>query len=164
MTNEQYIRKNAIVYERYRDEFNTLSPEEIMEFRSETANAFNRIPVNINVQFVDGQPYEALEELTFDIRFNKQIRISSDHNESRLLGIERNLEFRATHDYLHFILQAPFTTEGEIKVYHLQKKLYATELSRQILFSEVVLQACYCEYFGKFASHQKVILYNPERI
>lgn len=158
MTNQQYIKKNAIIYERYKDEFNTLSPFEIVEFRNEVERAYAAIPKTVDVQFVSGQPYDSVEELTWDIRLNKRMRISSDHNESRLLGDDCNLKFRAVHDFLHYILKAPFTAEGEILVYHMQKKFHPSELSKRILFSEVVLQACFCEYFGKFAEFQKVVL------
>jgi hypothetical protein len=87
------------------------------------------------------------------------MKISADFNDSRLLPGKLNLQFRAVHDYLHYVLQAPFTAEGEIQVYGLQKKLHCSAIGQQILFSEVVLQACYCEYFGKFAEFQKVVLY-----
>jgi hypothetical protein len=162
MTNEQYIRKNAQIYERYKDNFDEIPDIDIREFRYEVNQAYFNINKAIDVQFVDGQPYASVEELTMDIRANKRMRISHDHNESRLLPGMHNLYFRAVHDYLHYILQAPFNAEGEIKVYKLQKKCHVSEISKQILFSEVVLQACYCEYFGKFAEFQKVVLYNGQ--
>lgn len=113
----------------------------------------------VDVRFQDGNPYENVDQLSKDIRGNGIMLISRDHNDSKLLGDEVNLMFRAIHDYLHYVLQAPFNAEGEIKVYKLQKKLHESEISKQILFSEVVLQACYAEYFGKFAEVQKVVLY-----
>lgn len=157
MSNEDYIRNKALVYLRYKDNYNEIDVRDIIKFQEEVNDAYNNIP--IPCKFVEGQPYANHHELTADIKAGKPMRISTDHNDSRLLPGDLNLYFRAVHDYLHYVLQAPFTAVGEIKVYHLQKKLHASEMSRRILFSEVVLQACYQEYYGKFAPFQKVILY-----
>jgi len=156
MTNAHYIRKNAIIYERYKDNFDNIRTEEILLFRQEIRAAYGKIPVMVGWQ--SGQPYQNVSELTKDIKDTNRMYISTDHNESRLLPEQLNMEFRAVHDYLHYTLQAPFTAAGEIKVFHLQKKLHSSEIGRKILFSEVVLQACYQEHFGHFAPTQKVIL------
>jgi len=156
MTNEQYIRKNALIYQRYKDNFDQLTYQDIEDFRSDICKAWLKIPVN--VQWVDRQPYQTHQELSEDIRTHKIMKISRDFNDSKLLPGDLNLMFRAIHDYLHYTLQAPFTATGEIKVFHLQKKFHPTEVGRKILFSEVVLQACYAEYFKEFSPTQKVIL------
>lgn len=161
MSNTDYIQNKAIIYERYKDDFDKLTEEQIDTFRKEVEEAFFlRVYMSVNVVYVKGQPYKDHHELTSDIKVRKRLQISSDHNDSRLLPGEFNLQFRAVHDYLHYILQAPFTAVGEIQVYNLQKKLHESEISKQILFSEVVLQACYQEHFGRFAPIQKVVLYN----
>lgn len=157
MNTQDYIRHKAIIYERYKDKFNELTALQIADFRSEIVNAFKFIPHG--VQWVEGQPYASVEELTIDIINGNRMRISVDYNDSALLPGELNLKARAVHDWVHYILQAPFTAEGEIRVYGFQRQFHHSQLSKQILFSEVVLQACYAEYFGKFAPVQKVVLY-----
>ena len=160
MKTTDYIRHKAIIYQRYKDNFDEISVIDLRQFRSEVERAYKEhvLPC-VDVWFVTGQPYENCEQLSKDIAGNKLMLISSDHNESRLLPGELNLQFRAVHDYIHYILQAPFTAEGEIKVYNYQKRFHQIGIQRQILFSEVVLQACYAEYYGSFAEFQKVVLY-----
>lgn len=158
MKTVDYIRKNAIIYERYKDQFDTLTEEQINVFREEVQEAFRKIPKSIQIEFCSCQPYETADQMFVDIRNNKQLRISSQNNDSKLLPGNLNLEFRAVHDYLHYVLQAPFGAIGEIAVFKLQLKHHESHVSKQILFSEVVLQACYFEHFGKFSDKQKVIL------
>lgn len=159
MTNKQYIRKNALIYQRYKDNFNELTEQDLYEFRSEIVKAYNAIPLKeIKVLFVDVDPYKTVAELTADVRNNRVMRVFSGGSDSKLLPGMLNLMFRAIHDYWHYVLQAPFTAEGEIKVFNRQAKHHTSITSQKILFSEVVLQACYAEYFGEFASVQKVIL------
>lgn len=156
MTNTQYIRKNAIIYQRYKDQFNQLGVCDIKRFRDEVERAFYQLP--IKTVFVDGQPYANVAELTQDIKAGKPMLISHDNNDSKLLPRVLNLMFRAVHDYLHYTLQAEFNATGEIAVFKLQGKLHSDGISQKILFSEVVLQACFCEYFGKFSESQKIVL------
>lgn len=153
-TTNQTIQDNALIYERYKDQFNDLTREQLLQFRFEVAKAFNTIPVM--VEYVTGQPYSSHHELTKDIS-NGFMRISRDHNRSKLLPGKLNLEFRAIHDYLHYVLQAPFTAEGELSVFEVQSKLH-NYFGKKLLHSEVVLQGCYYEYFGTFAETQKIVL------
>lgn len=162
MKTSEYIRRNALIYERYKDNFDHIEWVELNQFRLEVEQAFNNIPCK--VLYVTGQPYENVEQLTNGIKTANLLRVSEDFNDSRLLPGELNLKFRAVHDYLHYVLQQPFTAEGEIKVYKLQKRLHCSAIGKRILFSEVVLQACYAEYFGVFAPQQKVILYTGETL
>lgn len=155
MKTQDYIRKNALIYQRYKDNFDTLEGHEIKLFRYEVDKAWSYLPVRID--FVDGQPYDNIEQLSNDIKKGFML-ISKDYNDSKLLPGLLNLKFRAIHDYLHYVLQAPFTASGEIKVFQLQKRLHCSSIGQRILFSEVVLQACYAEYFNKFAEYQKVII------
>lgn len=161
MTNEQYIRNKAIIYERYKDQFDEIDSVDLRQYRLEVERAFreNVLPFVGGVEYVGGQPYNNHTELTEDIKLRNRMLISYDFNDSKLLPGELNLQFRAVHDYIHYILQAPFTATGEIKVYNFQKRFHQAGVCQQILFSEVVLQACYAEYFKKFAPIQKVVLY-----
>jgi len=159
MTTKDYIRHKALLYLKYKDNFEELTTKQINKFRKEVEEAFGKLPSNLWVEYESGQPYNNLEELTEDIKERQVMHISTDHNESVLLPDKLNLQFRAVHDYLHYTLQQPFTAVGEINVFKMQRKFHSTGISQQILFSEVVLQACYAEYFGKFPAKQKVVLY-----
>jgi hypothetical protein len=155
-----YIRKNALIYERYKGIDLSAHEETVKRFRFEVAKAFqtlNNILPN-GVEYCADQPYQNVDQLTSDIRKRGVMLISYENNDSELLPGELNLQFRAIHDYLHYVLQAPFTAAGEIEVYNLQSRLHYSPETKAFLFSEVVLQACYCEYFGKFADVQKVVV------
>lgn len=160
MSNEDYIRNKAIIYERYKDQFNEIDSVDLRQYRLGVERAYKEhvLPF-VSVRFVAGQPYANHIELTNEIKASGAMYISTDFNESILLPGELNLQFRAVHDYIHYILQAPFTAAGEIKVYNFQKRFHQAGVCQQILFSEVVLQACYAEYFKKFAPIQKIVLY-----
>ncbi len=172
MKTSELIRTNALKYERFKDQLPQLwltNPTEISQYRTDVNNAFDRISnqianggnnsiqIGIRIEYVSGQPYTSLKELTSDCE-GGFMRVSTDFNDSALLPGDLNLKFRAVHDYLHFLFQQSFGFAGEMNVYKAQKFMHTTEIGRQILYSEIVLQASYCEYFGKFADTQKVIL------
>lgn len=176
---KEMARNNAVKYQRYKDQLDQIDLKEIEQYRKEVREAYFRIPkrwenlgdklfskedietANFSVAeyliFVDFEPYQNLEEMSIDIA-NGQFLVSGLNNDSKLLPGDLNLMFRAVHDYLHYILQQPFGFAGEYKVYQAQKHMHKSRIGRQILFSEVVLQAAYCEYFGTFAPTQKIVL------
>jgi hypothetical protein len=164
---QNLIKGNALKYMRYKDQLETIDQKEIDQFRDEIVFAFESINKQIIdrhrlisdfVIFVDDDPYASLEDMTESIRNLKYMMVTKRNNDSRLLPGDLNLKFRAVHDYLHYLLQQPFNFEGEYKVYQAQKHIHKSKLRRQILYSEVVLQAAYCEYTGSFAPKQKVVL------
>jgi hypothetical protein len=154
------MKGNAIKYMRYKDQFDTLAKEDIEQYRRDVENAYERINAfqGATILFVEGQPYKNLEELTVDIFEWETMKISKDNNDSVLLPGDLNLKFRAVHDHLHYLLQQEFDFAGEYKVYQAQKNMHKSKIGKQILYSEVVLQAAYCEYFGRFADKQKIVL------
>ena len=96
MTNQQYIRKNALIYERYKDEFDKVSEQELYDFRSEIVKAYNCIPLReIKVLFVDYDPYKTVAELTADVKINKVMRVFSGGSNSKLLPGMLNPMFHA---------------------------------------------------------------------
>lgn len=154
--NIKVLNEAAAKYERFRDMLDQIDPSEIELFKKEVQKAFNML--TIDVHFVDYDPYKNLFELSRDIFVYNRMKVSSLHNESRLLPGDYNLKFRAVHDFLHYFFQQPFGFEGELEVYKVQKRLHSTKIGRKILFSEVVMQAAYCEKYGKFPEKQKVII------
>lgn len=152
------IQHLANVYARFKCNFSELPQSEIDRFRNEVETAFNRISKLINISFVGTDPYKDLAELTNDIDANKQMLISFENNNNKLLPDQLNLKFRAVHDFLHYVLQAEFDFNGEYQVYKAQKYMHKTETGKKILFSEVVLQASYCTIFNKFPEVQKIVI------
>jgi len=159
MTNKQLIQREANKYLRYKCVLDTIDPYEIGQFRMEVDQAFNRmfLPETIIPLFVDYDPYPSLKELTHGVETTRILYVSSLHNDSRLLPGDLNLKFRAVHDYFHYLLQQPFDFKGELNVYKATKFLHKSDIGKRILYSEIVLQAAYCEYFGTFGK-QKVII------
>lgn len=159
MKTSELIRREALKYERYKDQLDQIEWVEVETFRREVELAFERINHEFpDIQFVSGDPYKNLSELTTDIMDNGVMLISTDNNNSKLLWGNLNLKFRAVHDYLHYLLQQPFDFKGELNVYKAQKFMHSTDIGRRILYSEIVLQAAYATHFGYFPSKQKVII------
>lgn len=150
------IREDALRYQSGVDLFKQISKKEIQLFRKETEGAYNYV-VNDKIEFVDYDPYTSCEDMIKKVNESGVLLISNLYNNSELLPGDLNLKFRAVHDTLHYRTKAPFTYEGETTIYEYQKYCYSTNLSRRILFSEVVLQAAYKEYFGNFGD-QKIVL------
>lgn len=170
MKDSDLIKRNALIYERYKCQLDMIDWKEIEQFRLEVEQAFDRINYFINpginggiygralVQYVDLDPYISLEQMTEDIKSNERILISTLNNDSVLLPGELNLKFRAVHDYFHYLLQQPFDFKGELNVYKATKYLHKSDIGKRLLYSEIVLQASYCTYFNGFSDKQKVII------
>lgn len=155
---QNLIKGNALKYLRFKDQFDQIPEKEVVQFRHDVEDAYYRIHHAITIEFVAYDPYDNLEEMTREIDTYRLMKISTLNSESLLLPDLLNLKFCAVHDYLHYLLQQPFDFRGEFNVYKAQKYMHTTKMGRQILYSEVVLQAAYCTYFGKFADKQKVVL------
>lgn len=158
MSTKDLIQKEANKYLRYRDCLERIPLCEVINFRKEVEEAYNRICGQVVVCFVGHDPYKDLEEMTYDIKINNHLEVSNLHNDSNLLPGELNLKFRAVHDYLHYLLQQPFDFKGELNVYKAQKFLHESDIGKRILYSEIVLQAAYATYFKGFPDKQKVII------
>ncbi len=117
---------------------------------------FNYIPVC--VVFVIGQPYKTVLGLTLDIQ-QGVMRVSIDNNTPcfDLMSKETNLEFRAVHDWHHYLTGGKFNLKGEFKAYLHMRKLCSTRRMQKIMFSEIVLQAAYAIARKEFAP-QKVVI------
>ena len=115
--NEQEVKNNAILYFRGKDRTNELSKYFIDSLNNEVESLFNRfVNSTTNVFFVDGQPYENVQDMKKDLFENNTLLISKDFNDSPIFTKSNNLKNRALHDFLHCLLDAPFTYEGEKKV------------------------------------------------
>lgn len=158
MLTKDLIQREANKYLRYKDMLPEIQLCEIVKFRKEVEEAYKRVEKSVIVAFVDYDPYKDLEEMTKDINDNGLMEVSALFNNSNLLEGELNLKFRATHDYFHYLLQQPFDFKGELNVYKATKFLHSSDIGKRMLYSEIVLQAAYCTYFGGFPKTQKVII------
>ena len=120
----------------------------------------------INLQYVDFQPYLREQELCReDIRADVnqgKLLISTQFNESELLGSEINWIFRGIHDMHHVKLNVDFSWQGECASARHILSFTDNLLFKQLLFSEILGQSAVCFYTGQFPEHQKVVLFEPD--
>ena len=121
---------------------------------------FDYCDKGITFEFVDYEPYQDYGEMLYKFRKNNHLLVSTLHNES-IFDKETNLLFRAVHDMHHIEYRAGFDFSGELfcaryfmnSFFRLEHQLE----ERQILFSEIALQAAFALYYGEFALEQKVV-------
>jgi len=160
-----------LVYEAYRaapmenpagkKSFNALVPH--------IDNNFKRmIGRDFTVEFVGEDPYSSAEEMLDDARKTGVLKISSLFNQSGFYGPERNLKFRAVHDYYAHLgggkkdnFKAPgFTWEGELRAYNKHLNFVGKQGKMvPALFTEIVGQAATFFYSGDFPD-QKIVTLN----
>jgi hypothetical protein len=109
----------------------------------------------LKVFFVNHDPYEDLDEMTKDIK-RGLLKISQLHNTHPLFTQEQNLQFRAIHDYAHYVTQSDFSLEGEYRAFLEQSRMYKPE-SIPALYTEIVLQAANVDEFAFFLE-QKIFI------
>lgn len=104
-----------------------------------------------------------LEHLNLRIKLTGRIMVNNDHSENTIFGdAEHNFAYRAWHDWTHWIIQAPFTLEGEVKVAHRQmediRRVYGygkqTALFCLLIEEEVIGQAEEYAATGSFPEDQ----------
>jgi hypothetical protein len=74
--NSESVKKNALIYLRYKDRFEDIDIKELTLFQQETEQAYKRLNSPVLgrfseeplVQMVDYDPYKDLEEMTKDIQ------------------------------------------------------------------------------------------------
>lgn len=138
-------------------------------FHSWIAEQFFHLP--FIVEWAEGDVYRSFAHLKAEVKATGVIRISRDHNRS-LFDPRINLLFRAVHDSDHLYLGADFTLFGEILACKRFISRCRCRKTQQLLFSEIVGQACAAVYFGAFLPQKFVpfppslmeqALYSPER-
>ena len=117
-------------------------------------------------QYVDFQPYFrgpdlCLEDIYTD--FNRgQLAISTQFNQSDLLGPEVNLISRCIHEVHHLKLNVGFDWEGEVKTAVHLMSFTQKCLFKQIIFSEMYWSSSCMPVSGKVLEYQKVVLFEPK--
>lgn len=157
-----------LVAEAYRRAPNR-TPEGIRAFtalRDHIDTMFRQIQSRIDVEFVDYNPYETAQEMDVDVGRARRMRVSSLFNQPDFFGAERNLKFRAIHDYLAHLKSRP--GRGDIATFDLRGELIAVNrhlallrcgsVAAPALFTEVLGQSCFNIFYGGFPDTQKLVV------
>jgi len=117
------------------------------------------------VNFVPEDPYSSAEEMLDDYKQNKKLDITTQFNQGGFYGPDRNLKFRAVHNYFAHMkagkkdkFKLPrFSWEGEIRAYNEHMLLVGQQAKLlPALFTEIIGQAAVFGYTGAFPD-QKII-------
>ena len=129
-------------------------------------NNFKRIVGrDTEVNFVPEDPYSSAEEMLDDYKKNKKLDITTQFNQGGFYGPDRNLKFRAVHDYFAHMkagkkgkFKLPrFSWEGELRAYNEHMLLVGQQAKLlPALFTEIIGQAAVFGYSGAFPD-QKII-------
>ena len=127
---------------------------------------YRRMQSRVDVEFVEDDPYKSAEEMRADMEKNKQMKVSSLFNQPGFFGAERNLKFRAVHDYYAHLRStssgkgmALFSLKGELRAFnHHAGFLGKNAVALPAVFTEVVGQACVFLYTGDFPDQKIVTL------
>jgi hypothetical protein len=169
------FRKNPLVLADYRSYCEDIADlyDDLPEFDEKEAwrwdvlidhieRFYDKIRQKVDVQFVDGQPYDDAEQMRTEVASTGVLLISKEANEHPVWTPMQNLKFRAVHDYVVHIMpgkNAPdFSRRGEIRAYNLHRKLVPHD-AIPALFTEVAGQACYANARGEFPV-QKIAVFD----
>lgn len=154
---ENIIKEQAIFYLRAKDLTSQVTNDKRNSLIYWNNKAFDFVESAVKVEYTSNDPYESVNDLILDVKTNGKMLIYSGHNNSSIFPAEDNLRFRAVHDFFHFILNEPFTYEGESNVYEYQKRWYSED-TWNILKSEIVYQTAFAVYYNKFPDQKLVLI------
>lgn len=154
------IKELGNLYTNTPEQIGQLSVAQIQAIRDIITHEYRKIRLKYEVVFESGNSdLEDFEKIKARFETTGVLAISSDHNNSPLLGEDVNLFFRAWHDFIHITNDFPFGFEGEFNTFLKHIDGYEDVAGYvEVLFSEVVLQTAYFETFGDFYEDQKVVL------
>jgi hypothetical protein len=136
----------------------TISKPVVELFRSIVDKHFEALPMTVRLER-DELTYEQLKA-KWDIGI---LPISDLNSCNTILGHVGNFRFRAVHDYYHHILGENFRFNSEYNTFKyfvslLNLSMVEFDFIVKILFSEIVLQAAYFDYYRASPVSQKVVL------
>lgn len=154
------IKELGELYNNTPNQLNQLSAAQVVVIREIITAEYEKIRLNHEVVFESGnKDLEDFDKIKARLQKTGVLAISSDFNNSDLLGKEVNLHFRAWHDYLHITNDFPFGFEGEFNTFLRHIDGYEDVAGFvEVFFSEVVLQTAYFETYGEFYEEQKMVL------
>lgn len=164
---DKVAKAQTIMAEAYRDKpcqasnwhhnYSDIWSEARAELKTLIYSQFNEIKTGWRVEAVSGQPYANQFEIIEDLQEAGMLKVSMDNNESCILTPTENFMFRAVHDFHHATLDAGFDMLGEFKTYEYFSSFTDNTLVKQILRSEILVQAAFRLEYGYFGE-QKLIL------
>lgn len=141
-----------------------IDPNEIWRWEKladHTDRFYRRMRREVDVVFVDGQPYESAEQMRREVKRTGKLYVSCDFNTHPVFSPQENLRFRAVHDYIVHIKPgdkaADFSQRGEMRAYNLHRRLAPPD-TWPALFTEVAAQACYATARGEFPVQKIAVL------
>jgi hypothetical protein len=142
-----------------RPDFEKAAVPSWIALRDHTNRLFKQMAREVDVVFVDVDPYPDFDALKRDIEKNRQMLIWTGASDHAVWSPEENWRFRAVHDYMiHLAGDHPFSLRGEMGAYNRHVKL-APPLARAALFTEVVGQVCVYTLLNDFAPQKIAKLY-----
>lgn len=139
-----------------------LKPQDKQKFAQLIHGHYHQVKqLGIAEQRITGQPYKTAADLFTDLKKNRTIKVSLDHNNSAVCDKETNVQYRFLHTYHHALLGADFTWQGELKACDYWSTLTDNQVLIRIFRSEIIYQAAVYFYLGKFPDTQKIILSQP---
>ena len=151
------LSSNAAMYERCKNVLKDLPSEVIDEIHSRIKKEFMSLPCRVEFLAEELNDFEEVKRKYVETGV---LSISSLHNDSELLPGSINLAFRVWHDFVHIQFKYDFTYEGEYLTY-LEQSKGLSYIAKQVMYSEICLQAAYAIHNGSFPK-QKVVLVNIE--
>lgn len=143
----------------------TLHPrhlEVLRDLSPEVVKGYGTIPREVEVQFVDFDPYSGYSDMAARVLADSKLLVWSGGTASPFMDHEVNLRLRAWHDIKgHIVPGNDFSFEGEVgaTVAAIRDLPAAFE---PYIFSEVVAQAAAYWHLGKeFPPAQKVVIIDP---
>ena len=112
------------------------------------------LKAGVIVKPVEGDPYADSDHMHEDIKINHQLQIFTGGTKPAPYG-SRNFKSRAVHDWFHHMAAADFSLAGEFAAWQLQAKGEPTWY-REVLFSEIVMQAATALHTGSFPEQRLV--------
>jgi len=126
--------------------------------RAAVVKFFDMISSKVEVQFVEGSPYQTSQEMQAEVAKTKVLKIMKEFSDHPFFTEEENWKFRAVHDWFsHILAKQPFDQKGEIRAYNTHTKMFP-KASLPALFTEVIGQVCYNTTHGGEFPVQKVAI------
>jgi len=163
MALRDYTAYCEAVADRY-DQMPMVEPGEVWRWKKlaeHVRKMYRRVEGVVDVQFVDGQPYDSAQQMRDEVRMTGVMLISRDFNEHPVFDADTNLKFRAVHEYIVHIAPGDagpdFSRKGELRAYNLHRKLAPVD-TWPALYTEVAAQACYANARGSFPAQKVAIM------
>ena len=132
-----------------------ISDETITQLCDWLMNEFQQLPLNL--QFSDYMRYDSAEAMFADLEQGHLWVSAASYDSTVYPNPIYGFMFQGMHDYDHYLTQADFSLEGEIKAYNFAAKRVPSLEIQKILYSEIVLRSAAYLHLGHAAT-PKIVL------